>query len=419
MPGVDSAAVPGASAKATWFLRGYVEDTLNSEFRKEADRAIALNATRARINLEGAPNRHLDFSVGVVGLLYSGETELPLADYLPEATRSGLFPGDPLLGLPGAASLLSYRLENRIYLQEAFGTLYAPHLKIRAGRQKFYTGNGFAYDPIDLLNRKDPLDPTYEVDGIDAVLAVIELPAEVELQALARLGSRLDRSDYLARIKTSLGGWDLALQYTHHVRQRTDWQSLTSQQGVVALLSGAPITEFERSFRWHLVGAEAAGELGGLGIHAQGGYAFIDAIGDAGTLDRAAKDHERLLIGIDYTFDFQLFFMTEYMRIGQGRARGADIDINDRMALFSGKVLSNNRDTLFTGVSFPLTDLSEIALYTILGFNDRSTIVNPWLLFDLYPGLRLSLAAYLPVGETDSQIGNSGAAGFARLRFSF
>jgi hypothetical protein len=400
-------------------LAGYVEDTLSGEYRREKEQLFAINATRVRVNLGGEPEGHLDFNIGLIGWLYTGRTEVHLADYFPSSTKDTLYPGDAVAGLPRAESFLVYELNNRLYLQEAFGTLYAPHLKVRVGRQKFYTGNGYAYDPIDLFNRKDPLDPTYEVDGMDALLATLALPAQFEVQGLLRFDNRLDRSDYLARIKTSFGGWDLAVQYTYFINERVDWQTISRRTGVAALAMGNPLSTFTHRFRWQLVAGEAAGELGGIGVHAQGGYAFVEAIGDAGTLEQAAKNHERLLIGLDYTFACQLYVMAEYLRIGQGRSRSRDIDINDRMALYSGRLLAINRDTIFTGASYPITDLTELAIYAVVGANDPSATINPWLNVDLYPGMKLWLTAYIPLGAEQSQNGKAGPGGFARLRFSF
>jgi hypothetical protein len=111
--------------------------------------------------------------------------------------------------------------------------------------------------------------------------------------------------------------------------------------------------------------------------------------------------------------------MLEYLRIGQGRTDSSDITLNDRMAYFNGEILSIDQDTIFTGVSYPLTDLIEGSLYTIVGLNDSSVILNPWLLYDVRPGLKLSISANIPFGDEEGQNGKSGASGFARLKYHF
>ena len=306
-----------------------------------------------------------------------------------------------------------------IFVQEAFGTLYTDHLRLRVGRHKFYTGTGYAYNPTDLFNVKDPLDPTYEVNGIDAMLLSIDLPQQTEIQGAVKYSDHFDTTDYRVRLKTYISGWDMAIQYTYYLKKRVDWEALNTETALTELMQGMSFDAFTREFRWHLVAAEFAGELWEWGIYGEGGYVFITEPDDVGTLKDAAKDHERLLLGIDHTFDFQLYFILEYLRIGQGRTDSADITLNDRMAYLNGEVLSNNRDTLFTGVSYPLTDLTEFSLYAIVGCNDPSVLINPWLVYDIRSGLKLSFSANIPIGDENGQNGKAGPSGFVRLRFNF
>ena len=93
---------------------------------------------------------------------------------------------------------------------------------------------------------------------------------------------------------------------------------------------------------------------------------------------------------MDYTFDSQLYLIAEYLRIGQGGTDSSEITLNNRMAYLSGDILSINRDTVFTGFTYPLTDLIYFSLYGILACNDPSAIVNLWLLYSIYPGVNLS-----------------------------
>jgi hypothetical protein len=400
-------------------LQGYIENTTNVEYLKDDDETILLNALRVRLNLSGNTNGKFDFNIGYVGKLYTGATDIGMVRYLPAQIRSELIPGDPDNSVPGVDDIFRYNLENDNYLQEAFATLYTPAFKLRLGRQKFYTGTGYAYNPIDLFNPMDPLDPTYEVDGIDALLAAIRLPRQVELQGFMRFSDRLRTSDYLVRMRSFVSGWDVALQYTHFMKERTDWEMLNTEEGLKAVEEGDPIEDFIHEFRWHLIAGEFAGELAGVGIYAEGGYVFIEEPVDIGTLDCATRDHERFLVGADYTFDMQLYVITEYLRLGQGRSESSQISLNDRMAYYTGEILAINKNTLFTGVSYPLTDLTEVSLYGIIGCDDPSAIINPWVLINVYPGVRLSLTGYLPVGDEEGQNGRGGPGGFARLKFNF
>jgi hypothetical protein len=294
-----------------------------------------------------------------------------------------------------------------------------PGFRLRIGRHKSYTGTGYAYNPIDIFNHKDPLDPTYEINGLDSALGTLELPHQTEIQGFMKFGDRLSSSGYMLRLKTYVSGWDVALQYSENTKERVDWEMLNTSDAIIALAQGTPFESFTREFRWRMLGGEFSGEFAGVGIYGEGGYTFIESKGDAGTLTDAGTDHERLLVGMDYTFDFQLYFIAEYLHIGQGKTDSSEIAINDRMAYLSGEILSTNRDTVFTGLTYPLTDLLDFSLYEILACNDPSMIVNPLLLYNIYPGVALSVSAYIPVGDEQGQNGESGPSGFIRIKFSF
>lgn len=422
LPGDTSIPLPGEQQKhetssspgltLPFEFRGYVENTTTVEYLKESEEEILLHAGRSRVNLSGSPNQWFDFGIGLVGTINKGAIDVSLTGYMPDDVQNAL--------LPGVEQVFRYTSqEEELFLQEAFGTLYLDHLHLRVGRHKFYTGTGYAYNPIDLFNVKDPLDPTYETDGQDALLLTLQLPWQSEIQGMIRVDDHVDTTEYLARVTTYCKGWDLALQYTHAHQERVDWGTLNTEDALTRLAQGMPIDTYIRNFRWHLVAAEFSGELLGWGFYGEGGYALIDAEEGKGTLRDANKNHERLLLGIDHTFETQWYVLLEYLRLGQGRTKRRDITLSDRMAYLTGEILSINRDTLFTGLSYPLTDLIDGSLYTIIGLNDSSAILNPWLVYNIRPGISLSLTANIPVGNQKSQVGESGPSGFFRLKYHF
>ncbi len=399
------------SAKA-FNLSGYVENTLNVEYIR-GDREALLNQTRAKLLLSGEPNRYLDYGIGVVGNLYTGRTTADMTNYLPS---------DTVLA-SNVENIFAYNFSSEIYLQEAFGTLYAGWFRLRIGRHRFYTGTGYAFNPIDIFNRKNPLDPTREIDGIDALLVSFELPKEWRIQGVVRFGENFSTTDYLARVSARFGSWDLVVQYTHATKSRYDWISINtpgSPSVPEKILAGTiPLSAFEYSFVWDFVAAEFSGELFGVHLYGEGGYAFVRPEKGQGNLSRADRDHERFLLGLDYTFRFQLYVMVEYMRIGRAAASAGEIRLDDRMAWLSGEILSMVSDTIYAGVSYPVHDLVDLSLYTLVGINDAGAWLMPWLDVNLYPGLRLSVMGSVPLGKEKSQVGRMGAGGFLRLKYYF
>jgi hypothetical protein len=391
--GIDG---PGMAEYFNLEWSGYLEDTASVEHFKYNNSEAAVNNAKARFNLSGDLSSNLSFGLSVVGEINRGDTEYLLTAYLPKDVEA-MIP-------PEYRKEFVYKLKTEdLYLQEGFVTISFPKATLRAGRHKFYSGTGFAYNPIDLFNKKNPLDPTYETRGQDAVMLSVELSQLSELELAARTEDNYETVDGQVRLKYVWNGWDTALQYTHFTKQRIDWSGM----GV------------EREFIWHLVGLEFSGEIAGIGIHGEGGYVFIDEPKDVGDLKQAGKDHERFLIGMDYTFENQLYLLAEYLRFGQGRDDKDDFTLNDRFAYITGEIITSNTDTLYLGARYPLTDLLDLSLYTIVNLNDQSVILNPWLEWDIFPNWKLSVAANIPAGHEDSGLGRMGVSGFTRLRYSF
>ncbi len=417
LPGRDTAS----ERKFEWDWGGYFENTFNAEYLKAEDRGVFLNAARGRLNASVKYKSLFDFGMSAVGIAYAGRTEIDITSYFPESDRKRLVPPDGFTERPGAAELFQYKIDNRLFFQELFGTIYLPSFRLRAGRHKFYSGTGYAFNPIDLFNRKDPLDPTYEIDGLDAVLASVELPRETEIEVVARFADDFDHTDYQMKLGTYARGWDLGAQFTYYLNERVDWETLNTEGALGAIAGGADIDSFVYRSRWKFIAAEFAGEIGGLGVHGEGGYVFVEEPQREGTLTRASIDHERLLLGVDTTLESQWYFLLEYMRLGQGTdGRGlGSISLNDRMAYFTGATLAIGKDTIFGRVAYPLTDLTEISLNTIFNANDPSGILNPWLVYDLRAGVKLTFTLYLPVGDEAGANGAFGVGGFARVKIFF
>ncbi len=423
MPG-DAASVPLPGAAEAdpadggnpWYARrplrlklsGYIEDTLSAEWIPSDDSAKLFNNLRGRLNLARSFGGWADAGLTLIATGVQGDTDYDFFPYQSREDRARI----RSLGLRDAFIYPADKEE--FYAQEAFVTFYADPLRLRMGRHKFYSGTGYAYNPIDLFNRKNPLDPTYEVDGNDAVLATLMLPAETQLTAAVVFEDKTDpvgrdirwgnkHAMYQLRLKSSVRGWDLALQYTYAIRPRIDYEAGFGM----------------RDFRWRLAAFEFSGELGGVGLYGEAGYAWVDAVRGTGSLSRAAKDHLRLLLGADYTFENQLYVMAEYLHLGQGSSSGRTMGLNERMAFMSGETLAMDKDSLFLGASYPITDLSDLALYAIIGCNAGSAVLNPRYDYKLSDAWNLTVAAYIPLGPADSLADNSGPGGFVRLRYSF
>jgi len=393
IPGRET-GTPGYGFTPTW--GGYVENTLNAEHMKHDDSVNTLNNTKVRLNLSGDLSSAAGLGIAVIGETNLGDRQYNLTRYLPEEDEA-------TIPVEDRDAYVDEVDKTDAYIQETFLTVTFSWASLRVGRHKFYSGTGYAYNPIDLFNKKNPLDPTYETRGQDAAMLSLGLSPTTELELTARTDEDHRHVDSQVRLIHYHHGWDLALQYTRHTRTRIDWA----------------VDGREIDFTWDQFSAEFSGELAGVGIHGEGGYAIIDEPEDPGSLTRAGKDHERFLIGLDYTFEWQLYTLLEYLRFGQGRNDPDEMTLNDRFAYLTGEIITSNTDTLYLGLRYPLTDLTDISLYSIVHCNDPSLTLSPWLEWDVHPGWDVTLAANIPAGAEDSSQGRMGTTGFVRVRYSF
>ena len=412
----QSTASPAAPAPKL-HVEGVFDDILAFEDLHDKPRDFLMNTTRATLRLSGTLDPHLEYRLGVVGRLHTGSLHVDNVPFLPPRLRSTIVQAGPAGGRSGAGRYLENEIASALYVQEAYATFRAAGLYLRAGRQKVQSGTGYAYNPTDLFNRRVPLDPTYEADGVDAVAIGFTFSPKSELQLLA--APRGDPS-YRARFQGSARGLGLALQFTSIVRGRVDWQRVNTLAAVDRLDDGRlAVEDFERRFRWNQLAAEFSKTTRGLHLYGELGVAFIRQPADPGTLGPDSRTHERLLLGADYTFASKLHVVAEYMRLGEGRASGERLTLNDEMASFKGETLSADVDNAFVEVSRPLSGKVAAAL-KVLGMLDHAAVgVNPWLYVDPRPKLRLAASLYGFLGRAESTYSNVGLGAFLELKYTF
>lgn len=390
---------------------GYVEDTVNAEYLKNEKEDNVYNQTRARLNIFGGKKDKYDFAIGVIGDVYSGDKNVNLYDYLYEEDRNEL--------IPGMESLLQYEIENEIYIQEAFITLYSSFLQFRIGRQKYYSGNGYAYSPIDFFNTKNPLDPGYETDGVDGVLLSVFMPFDITVEGFGHLNNEIKRADAQAKIKFQILSFDISMQYTYYNKLLTSYESLNDLATLQSLVTQtSEYSDYQYQYRNHFAGGSITGDLFGITVYSEGGYNWSKPVDEDKTID-FTENYARALVGFNYTFEMQLYIMAEYLYNGNGENEYSDISVYDKLRYYGGENISLVRHTVFSGISYPVTDLTDGSLYVISGIDDRSFIFNPMISYSVFSGAKIDLSAFIPYSKEKSTLSESGYGGFLRFKASF
>ncbi len=401
-------SVQGFGQESGLDFSGYLENTLTAESNKAIKKTTILNETRVRLNIANQYQDKGDFSVAIIGTQYGGKKNVNLCDYLPEEEASKF------------TSPVEINRTNDIWFQEAYGSLYVDDFQIRVGRQKYYTGTGYAWNPTDLFNWKNALDPTYEIEGLDSLHLAQTFLEDSKVTLYYSFGTShnrpereyiaLEDGDYQVKIKTLLSSWEVAVQYSDVRRDFVDYDGLFS--GTVSMV------DMVRKVKWQLIGAEISGDIKGVGIHAEGGSVTLTSYDSEDRLPDTLKNHQKYLVGVDYTFENGWYLIFEYYHEGLGENSEEDYRLNQRMAYLSGETDSIGRDNYFLGSSYPITDFSTLALYTIVNGSDGSVIINPWWTWVAADDITVSVSAQIPNGGEKTAIGRSGAVAFARINFS-
>jgi hypothetical protein len=417
LPSAALAQAEPAAPPPKLHVEGILDDVLNFEDLHDKPSDFLMNTMRGTLRLSGALGPHFEYKVGGVGRWNSGTLHVDNVPFLPPRLRETVVPPDPATGSAGARPYLENEIASDLYVQEAYATIHLSRFYLRAGRQKIQSGTGYAYNPTDLFNRRVPLDPTYEADGFDAVTVGVHLSPTAELQLLA--APRGDAA-YRARVQAGVRGATLALQLTSIARGRVDWEQVNTRDAVAALDAGAvAVGDFEKVFRWNQVAMELVRPLRRGRVYAEVGFAFLDPPADPGTLGPDSKDHERLLLGVDYTFASKVRLIAEYMRLGEGRPSGELLTLNDEQAFFKGETLSADEDNAYLEVIRPVGGGFSASL-KVLGMLDHAAVgLNPWLYYDPRPNVRVAGSIYGYLGVDESTYSNVGLGAFAEVRLSF
>jgi hypothetical protein len=222
--------------------------------------------------------------------------------------------------------LTSSHYIDRLYFDQdfSFGSL-------AIGRQRISWGTGRVWNPTDIFN---PINPAnfgkIEKDGSDAASMRFDLGQLTNLQFVYNAEYHFKYSDYAARFRTNILGYDLSMM-SGYVDKRL------------------------------VNGGDFAGDVGGAGIR---GEALVssDVLSHTGYF-------MKWILGADYQFTDKLYGMFEYYHNGQGKVDRFNYDLN---GLSEGKILNLAKDYLVVSGSYQLTPLITIMLSSNSNLNDGS-----------------------------------------------
>ncbi|UCC13042.1 MAG: hypothetical protein JSW02_05825 [candidate division WOR-3 bacterium] len=366
-------------------IYGYFESQYTGIY---LDTAYFQNAyNKLRVDITSTAVKNVEFGANVIFLHYFGATSWNVLDFLPADVTAAVS--------PDLYPYYQFTLSDSFFLDNIYARLNFRRCALTVGKQQISLGTGYFANPIDVLNTKDALDPTYEQPGHNAIRLDVYPANRMSIMALyTPIAFDWQNSGKLLRVKLGLGHFDFSITGYEYQYTTTDFYTFEQTQ------------EQRRLF-----GADAVGELLGLGVWAEGGYTVIEDADD---------DLYEFITGGDYTFESGLYAMLEYHHNSSGKSDHTDYDLNDWMRFFTGEQNTIARDQMYGLIQYPLTDLIMVGGSVIFSISDGSAALVPMVYWSLYENVELTLMLNAYIGEEGKVFSEKlGNGGFIRANVYF
>ncbi len=366
-------------------LSGYYENQTSFTLIKNA-RISSYN--KFRIDFSKDVEENLLFHSDAVFQSYNGTKSFCLLDYIPQKLVANY---SQIVGISeeDLDQQFSFSLKNRIFLDNAFLSIYLKKINFRIGKQQIALGAGYAWNPTDVFNKKDILDPTYEKTGVNALKVEFPFSSSGSLYSLISIGNNWAETTKGIYLKDNIFDYDVELSYSQKYNEITDYYLFSN-----------------RKIKDDLLGFSFSGALFGLGIW--------DEIG----CHRTDKNFVRNVFGMDYTFENGIYLMCEYYFNEKGKSKLSDYHFEDWMNYFSD---NDNlaRNYLYFGESSAPGELWNFSNYFIFNLDDQSFNYSPWLAYSMSDNLELIMKADFPLGKQNSEFNNFEKDVLLRIKFYF
>ena len=315
------------------------------------DEFLLLYSNKLRVDLKSSLSEKVTFAANFDYITFHGKTEWNILDFLPP---------DVIAEVPaGMESFYVLPFSDRHFLDNAYLKLSFRHFDLTVGKQQISLGTGYVWNPTDVFNIKELFDPTYEQPGHNALRLDVPLGSMYTLTTLFSPEDTWKNSAKLIQIKGRISHFDYSLTGIEKVWRFHDYTQFDFVNMNFLELPG----------KRKLLGASTAGELLGLGVWAEYAYNWMEN----------SEDFCELVVGTDYTFNFQSYLMIEYYRNTLGKTDYEQYNLNDWMRMIALEQKAISRDQIYVFIQHPATDLMSVGISTIYSISDNSLALVPTL----------------------------------------
>lgn len=369
---------------------GYFESQIMGAEVK--DDFFQLYTNKLRVDLKSSLSDNITFAANFDYITYHGKTEWNILDFLTDRITSTI---------PEAMrSVYVIPFSNENFLDNAYMKLSFKYFDFTIGKQQVSLGTGYVWNPTDVFNIKDILDPTYEQPGHMALRLDVPVSSVYTLTFLYSPEESWQDSGKMVQFKGRISHFDYAVIVIETVWRFHDYTRFNLMD----------MNFLESPEKRRLLGGSTAGELLGVGIWAEGAYSWMEA----------SDDFYELVLGGDYTFDFQTYVMAEYYRSTLGKTDHELYDLNDWMRVFAQEQKAVCRDQVYVLLQHPVTDLMSAGLSGVFSVTDGSMALIPTLSYSFSDNVDIYAYLNLNLGEEGKVFGrNMGNGGLIRVRVYF
>jgi hypothetical protein len=372
---------------------GHYENT-GQAFRLGEDSYLQ-DANTIELNLSSQAGEHFFFYGSLQWQRYFGKTSYKASEYLPDEMQDS-----PLLFL---LDMVPLSINDTAFVNQAYASWQHERTLVTLGIQPIQWGSGYAWNPSDIWNRKDPLDPRAAQPG-DMALRLEQGWGDLSLSLIAGVPENWKETPASFQAKYFWGGFDWALTATHTIRETMDWNallSLLSQPGLdelslmASLANGMPMQKHRNT----TLGLWWAGQIGEVGFWSENALHLQSAIDESPNTDSL---HWQLLSGLDYTIGWGngLYLVAEYLWDSEARPAGEAYTISDWLSLLDGNTLVMGQHNLFAGMQYGL-ELSTWSLFVIANLSDGSAAWTPRVGYSFSENVDGELMGVIPTSKDE------------------
>ena len=353
---------------------------------------LLLFSNKLRVDLKSSLSEKVTFAANFDYITFHGKKEWNMLDFL----SSDIIAEVP----PGMETFYVLPFSDRHFLDNAYIKLSFKSFDLTVGKQQISLGTGYVWNPTDVFNINELFDPTYEQPGHNALRLDVPLGSRYTLTTLFSPEDTWKNSAKLIQIKGRISHFDYSL-----IGIETVWRFHDYTQ-----FDFVNMNFLELPGKRKLLGASTAGELLGLGVWAEYAYNWMEN----------SEDFYELVVGTDYTFNFQTHMMIEYYRNTLGKSDYEQYNLNDWMRMIALEQKAISRDQIYVFIQHPASDLLSVGISTIYSISDNSFALVPTLNYSLSDNVEVFAYLNINFGKEGKVFGkNMGNGGVIRARVYF